>query len=82
MKNAILALVLAVVIGGSTAIYRPAVPYQVPAAEINPSVFVPRGGAAFFDAGLDNDEIEADGNITPDASVVSAWDDPDRPIVQ
>jgi len=65
MKNAILALVLAVVIGVSTAIYRPAVPYQVPAAEINPSVFVPRGGAAFFDAGLDNDEIEADGNITP-----------------
>jgi len=66
MKNAILALLLAVVISGTAALYRPATPYQVPAAEINPSVFVPRGGSASgFDAGLDNAEIEADGNITP-----------------
>jgi len=64
MKNAILALLLAVVIGGTAAFYRPAVPYQVPAAEINSAVFIPRGGEV-FDSGLDNDEIEADGNITP-----------------
>jgi len=65
MKNAILALLLAVVIGGTAALYRPATPYQVP-AEVNQAVFVPRGGSSdFFDSGLDNDEIEADGNITP-----------------
>ena len=61
MKNAILALLLAVVIGGTTAFYRPAVPYQVPTE----AVFFPRGGSSDFDAGLDNDEIETDGNITP-----------------
>jgi len=66
MKNAILALLLAVVIGGTAAFYRPAVPYQVPAAEVNHAVFIPRGGSVeVFDAGLDNAEIEADGNITP-----------------
>jgi|EP00535_Pseudo-nitzschia_heimii_P009432 hypothetical protein len=64
MKNAILALLLAVVIGGTAAFYRPATPYQIPAAEVHQAVFVPRGGSN-FDAGLDNDEIEADGNITP-----------------
>jgi hypothetical protein len=61
MKNAILVLVLAVFIGGTAAFYRPAVPYQV-ATE---AVFMPRGGSAVFDSGLDNDEIETDGNITP-----------------
>lgn len=67
MKNAILALSLAVAIGGSTALYRPATPYQVPAAAVNPSIFIPRGGAAdaTFDSGLDNLEIETDGNISP-----------------
>jgi len=64
MKNAILALLLAaVVVGGTAAFYRPATPYQVPAAEVHQAVFVPRGSN--FDAGLDNEEIEADGNITP-----------------
>ena len=67
MKNAILALLLSVIIGFSAALYRPATPYQVPAAAVNPSIFIPRGGAAesSFDSGLDNAEIETDGNITP-----------------
>jgi len=63
MKNGILALLLAVVIGGTAAFYRPATPYQVPA--VHQAIFVPRGGSATFDSGLDNDEIETDGNITP-----------------
>eukprot|EP00531_Pseudo-nitzschia_arenysensis_P008813 CAMPEP_0116143106 /NCGR_PEP_ID=MMETSP0329-20121206/15272_1 /TAXON_ID=697910 /ORGANISM="Pseudo-nitzschia arenysensis, Strain B593" /LENGTH=70 /DNA_ID=CAMNT_0003638401 /DNA_START=64 /DNA_END=276 /DNA_ORIENTATION=+ len=61
MKNAILVLLLAVIMGGTAAFYRPAVPYQVPTE----SVFIPRAGGAVFDAGLDNDEIETDSNITP-----------------
>jgi len=66
MKNSILALLLAVIIGGVAALYRPVAPYQVPAAEINQAIFVPRGGSTEgFDPGLDNAEIESDGNITP-----------------
>jgi len=66
MKYAILSLLLAVVISGCAAVYRPAVPYQVPAAQINRAIFVPRGGGGdTFDSGLDNAEIETDGNITP-----------------
>jgi len=61
MKNAILVLVLAVVISGTAAFYRPVVPYQVPAE----AAFFPRGGIDVFDSGLDNDEIETDSNITP-----------------
>lgn len=64
MKNAILTLLLAIVIGGTAAFYRPATPYQVPAAEVHQAVFIPRGGSSeSFDAGLDNDEIETDDNI-------------------
>eukprot|EP00533_Pseudo-nitzschia_delicatissima_P004810 CAMPEP_0116100680 /NCGR_PEP_ID=MMETSP0327-20121206/12412_1 /TAXON_ID=44447 /ORGANISM="Pseudo-nitzschia delicatissima, Strain B596" /LENGTH=70 /DNA_ID=CAMNT_0003592603 /DNA_START=62 /DNA_END=274 /DNA_ORIENTATION=- len=61
MKNAILALLIAVVIGGTAAFYRPVAPYQVP-GEV---VFHPRALGDVFDSGLDNDEIETDGNITP-----------------
>jgi len=64
MKYAIISLLVA--IGGTAAFYEPALPYQVPAAQINQAVFVPRGGSAeAFDSGLDNAEIEVDGNITP-----------------
>jgi len=66
MKNAILALLLAVVVGGTAAFYRPATPYQVPATGVHQAVFIPRGGSSeTFDHGLDNDEIETDGNISP-----------------
>lgn len=61
LKTAILALLLAVVIGGSAAFYRPAAPYQVP-SEAAPSFL---GIESNFDSGLDNLEIEADGNISP-----------------
>jgi len=61
MKTAILALLLAVVIGGSAAFYRPATPYQVP-SETGLSFM---GMESTFDSGLDNMEIETDGNISP-----------------
>jgi len=61
MKTAILALLLAVVIGGSAAFYRPATPYQVP-ADTAPSFL---GIESSFDSGLDNAEIKTDGNISP-----------------
>ena len=64
MKQAVTAAFLALFLGAAAAFFRPAVPYQLPAVKTN--VFVPRGGGlATFDDGLDNEEIEADTNITP-----------------
>jgi hypothetical protein len=66
MKNGILALLLAVIVGSSVnAFYKPSptLPYQV-AGKIAADTFIPRGGSS-FDSGLDNAEIETDGNITP-----------------
>lgn len=67
MKQPVFAILFALVLGMAAAFFRPAQPYQVPAVETSPSIFVPRGGDASsnFDAGLDNDEIEADTNISP-----------------
>jgi hypothetical protein len=66
MKSAISVVLFALVVGVAAALFRPATPFQVPAA-VETSVFVPRGGGSSFtfDAGLDNEEIEADTNITP-----------------
>jgi len=62
MKNAIIPLLFAVIIGFCAAFYRPAVPYQVE----NIATFLPRGGdVEGFDTGLDNADIETDQNITP-----------------
>lgn len=63
MKQPIFALLLALFLGAAAAFFKPATPYQLP-AETNPAIFAAREGAS-FDAGLDNDEIEADTNITP-----------------
>lgn len=61
IKHIIFALFLAVVVGGSSAFYRPAAPYQVP-SEGSPAFM---GMESSFDSGLDNMEIETDGNISP-----------------
>jgi hypothetical protein len=66
MKQTITVLLFALVVGFAAALFRPAAPYQVPAPEAN--IFIPRGGTSSFstfDAGLDNEDIEADTNITP-----------------
>jgi hypothetical protein len=65
MKQPIFAVLFALVLGVAAAFFRPALPYQVPKAETNPAIFVPRGGASTFDAGLDNVDIEVDTNISP-----------------
>eukprot|EP00566_Odontella_aurita_P035415 CAMPEP_0113573122 /NCGR_PEP_ID=MMETSP0015_2-20120614/26449_1 /TAXON_ID=2838 /ORGANISM="Odontella" /LENGTH=78 /DNA_ID=CAMNT_0000476179 /DNA_START=41 /DNA_END=277 /DNA_ORIENTATION=- /assembly_acc=CAM_ASM_000160 len=63
----LLLLVAAAAVGVTAAFFRPAVPHQV--------MDIPRGGEifekpepknlAFVDAGLDNPDIEEDGNIHP-----------------
>jgi hypothetical protein len=68
MKQTITVLVFALIVGFAAALFRPAVPHQVPAPQA--TVFIPRGGSSslsstFVDAGLDNEEIETDSNITP-----------------
>jgi hypothetical protein len=73
-------LILAALLSAVAAFFKPAVPHQVPAAPAAgvDSIFaVPRGGAsaasvhsAFDDAGLDNDAIEADTNISPSRKVL------------
>jgi len=64
----LLLLVAATALGLTAAFFRPAVPHQI-------ANQVPRGGAlfdmelepktAFVDAGLDNPNVEEDGNIHP-----------------
>jgi len=71
MKYTILALSVAVAVAGTVnaAFFNPTLPFQHAAVKETSAAFlVPRGGAAAaaaFDAGLDNAEIETDGNITP-----------------
>jgi len=70
MKYTIIALSVAVAVAGSVnaAFFNPTLPFQhsAPVAKENSAAFltIPRGGAV-FDSGLDNAEIEVDGNITP-----------------
>jgi hypothetical protein len=66
MKQPIFAILFAVLVGAAAAFFRPAKPYQVP-SDTNPAIFaVPRGGSSVvMDAGLDNEDIEVDTNITP-----------------
>jgi len=67
MKYSIIALSVAVAVAGSVnaAFFNPTLPFQHE-APAKPAAFltIPRGGSD-FDAGLDNADIEADGNITP-----------------
>lgn len=71
MKQPIFAVLFALILGVAAAFFRPAQPYQVPPMAADTALFVPRGGgssaasSSAFDAGLDNDEIEADTNISP-----------------
>jgi hypothetical protein len=64
MKQPILAILLALVVGVVAAFFQPAQPYQVPTSEKN--IFAHRSDVtAAFDSGLDNDDIEMDSNISP-----------------
>ena len=66
MMNKLLpSLLLALLVGMAAAFFRPMTPYQVVEAETKPALFMPRGGASKFDAGLDNPEIPEDQNISP-----------------
>mmetsp|Transcript_62422 Transcript_62422/g.151954 ORF Transcript_62422/g.151954 Transcript_62422/m.151954 type:complete len:85 (-) Transcript_62422:1118-1372(-) len=73
-KPTITFLLLAVLVSAVAAFFKPAVPHQVAApnaaAQTIFAAVVPRGGAGattslFDDAGLDNDAVEADTNISP-----------------
>lgn len=64
MNKFITSILFAILVGTAAAFFRPMAPYQVIEAETKPALF-PRGGAAMFDAGLDNPEIAEDQNITP-----------------
>jgi len=67
MKYTIIALSVAVAVAGTVnaAFFNPTLPFQheAPAKPAAAFLTIPRGGS--FDAGLDNADIEADGNITP-----------------
>jgi len=68
MKYTIIALSVAVAVAGTVnaAFFNPTLPFQH-AAPAAPAAFltIPRGGAESFDSGLDNADIEVDGNISP-----------------
>ena len=72
-KPTVTVLILAVLVSAAAAFFKPAVPHQVaaPDAAAAQNIFsaVPRGGGAsatlFDDAGLDNDAVQADTNISP-----------------
>jgi len=69
MQYSIIALSVAVAVAGTVnaAFFNPTLPFQH-AAPAKPAAFltIPRGGEqASFDSGLDNADIEVDGNISP-----------------
>ena len=65
MNKLVTSLLFALLVGVAAAFFRPMAPYQVVEAEIKPALFLPRGGASMFDAGLDNPDIPEDKNISP-----------------
>lgn len=66
MNKLLSSLFFALFVGvAAAAFFRPMAPYQVIEAETKPALFMPRGGASMFDAGLDNPEIPEDQNISP-----------------
>lgn len=66
MKKVISSLLFAILVGAAAAFFRPMAPYQVVVeVDTKPALFLPRGGASAFDAGLDNPEIAEDQNISP-----------------